>query len=141
MTIRSHAILFLDVAIVDHLLRIYYIHCLPAAPDALTCYISEWSPCTCINVLASDHVIKLINTGNRTCHFTLDRWTIGNKRRSLILNCIVIIAYSIATFSNCMLNLPVKIHGYGSHLSATGYDITSKWHCATLGLIEMHGNG
>ena len=47
--------------------------------DALTHFVSEWSPCTFINVLASNHVIKLVNTGTSTCHSTLDRWTIGNK--------------------------------------------------------------
>ena len=31
--------------------------------NALTRFVSEWSPCTFINVLASNHVIKLINTG------------------------------------------------------------------------------
>ena len=76
-------ILFLDVAIVDHLLCIYYIHCLPAVPDALLCFVSEWRPCTCINVLASNHIIKLVNTDTRTCHSILDRLTIGNKCRSL----------------------------------------------------------
>ena len=45
--------------------------------------VPEWSPCTFINVLASNHVIKLINTNTSTCHSTLDRWTIGNKRRDL----------------------------------------------------------
>ena len=53
-----------------------------------------------------------------------------------------IIAYSIATFSNHMLQYPVKMYHFGSHLSTTSYDvITSEWNCTTLGLIEMHGNG
>ena len=34
--------------------------------DALTRFVSEWSPCTFINVLASNHVIKLVNTGTTT---------------------------------------------------------------------------
>ena len=49
--------------------------------DALTSFttpVSEWSPYTFINVLASNHAIKLVNTGTSTCHSTLDRWTIGN---------------------------------------------------------------
>ena len=41
--------------------------------DALTRFVSEWSSCTFINVLASNHIIKLINTGTNTCHSTLDR--------------------------------------------------------------------
>ena len=29
------------------------------------------------------------------------------------------------------------MHGYGSHLSVTSYNIiTSEWNCVTLGLIE-----
>ena len=54
----------------------------------------------------------------------------------LILNCTVIIACSIATFSNCTLNWPIKMYGYESHLSATSYDISSKWNCTTLVLKE-----
>ena len=38
---------------------------------------------TFINVLASNYAIKLVNTGNSTCHSTLDRWTIGNKSQGL----------------------------------------------------------
>ena len=62
----------------------------------------------------------------------------------LILNCTVIIAYIIATFSNCMLNLPVKMHGYGSHLRKTSYTTYSnnqqmKSHHTWM--IEMHGDG
>ena len=67
------SILLLDVAIVDCLQSIYHVHCLPAAPDALRRFVSEWSPYTCIIVLASNHAIKLVNTGTRTCHSTLDR--------------------------------------------------------------------
>ena len=34
------------------------------------------------------------------------------------------------------------MHGYGSHLSVTRYDIiTSKWNCVILVLNEMHGIG
>ena len=33
---------------------------------------------TLINALASNHTIKLINTGTSTCHSTLDRWTKEN---------------------------------------------------------------
>ena len=44
--------------------------------DALTRFVSEWSPCTFINVLASNQVIKLINTGTSTCHSTS---FIGNR--------------------------------------------------------------
>ena len=49
--------------------------------DALMSFttpISEWSPYTFIKVLASNHTIKLINTGTSTCHSTLVRWTIEN---------------------------------------------------------------
>ena len=41
--------------------------------DALTRYIGEWSPCTFIYMLASNHFIKLVNTGISTCHSTMDR--------------------------------------------------------------------
>ena len=51
--------------------------------DAFTCFVSEWSPCTFINVLVSNHIIKLVNTGTSTCYSTLDRWTIGNKHGGL----------------------------------------------------------
>ena len=40
--------------------------------DTPTCFVSEWSPCTFMNLLASNHVIKLVNTGTSTCHSTLD---------------------------------------------------------------------
>ena len=40
--------------------------------DELACFFSEWCPYTFINVLASNHVIELVNTGTGTCHSTLD---------------------------------------------------------------------
>ena len=40
--------------------------------DALTHFVSEWSLCTFIHVLASNHAIKLVNTGTSTCHSTLN---------------------------------------------------------------------
>ena len=46
--------------------------------SSFTTPISVWSPYTFINVLASNHAIKLVNTSTSTCHSTLDRWTIGN---------------------------------------------------------------
>ena len=36
-------------------------------------FVSEWSSYTFINMLASKHVIKLINSITRTCYSTLDR--------------------------------------------------------------------
>ena len=48
-----------------------------------TRYVSEWSPCTFINMLASNHIIELVNTGTSTCHSTLEKWTIGNKYQVL----------------------------------------------------------
>ena len=41
--------------------------------DALMRFVSEWSPCTFINMLASNHIMKLVNTITSTCHSTLDR--------------------------------------------------------------------
>ena len=44
--------------------------------DALMSFttpVSEWSPHISLNVLASNHTIKLVNTGTSTCHSTLDR--------------------------------------------------------------------
>ena len=44
--------------------------------DARTSFatpVSEWSPYTFINMLASNYAIKLLNTGTSTCHYTLDR--------------------------------------------------------------------
>ena len=46
-------------------------------------FVNEWSPYTFIKVLAYNHTIKLINTYASTCLSTLDKWTIGNKRRNL----------------------------------------------------------
>ena len=40
--------------------------------DALGGFVSEWSPCIFINVLASNHVIKLVNTGTSTYHSTVE---------------------------------------------------------------------
>ena len=44
--------------------------------DAFMSFVSEWSPyafITFINVPATNHAIKLVNTGTSTCHSTLDR--------------------------------------------------------------------
>ena len=40
---------------------------------SFTTPVSERSPYTFINVQASNHAIKLVNTGTSTCHSTLDR--------------------------------------------------------------------
>ena len=53
-------ILLFDVATVDHLQRIYHVCCLTVSQDALTHIVSEWRPCTFINMLASNHAIKLV---------------------------------------------------------------------------------
>ena len=44
----------------------------------------------------------------------------------LVLNCMVIVAFSIATFSNWTLNWPIKMYHYGSHSSTTSYDIITR---------------
>ena len=46
--------------------------------DVLMRLVNEWSPCTFLNVLASNHAIKLYQT-HKHWYFTLDRWKIGNK--------------------------------------------------------------
>ena len=48
--------------------------------DALVHFVSEWSPCTFINMLASNHVIKLVNTGTSTCHSPLYPGQVNNRK-------------------------------------------------------------
>ena len=65
-------ILLLDVATVNHLQHIYHVCCLPTGCNCMF-FASEQSPCTFINVLTSNHTIKLVNTGTSTCYSTLNR--------------------------------------------------------------------
>ena len=44
--------------------------------DALTCFVSEWTSCTFIFVLATNHTTECISNGTGTCHSTLDRWRV-----------------------------------------------------------------
>ena len=49
--------------------------------------------------------------------------TIATISSAIISNCTIITTYSIGTFNTHTLNYPVKMHSYGSCLSATSYDI------------------
>ena len=61
-------ILLLDIATVNRLQRIYHIQYVFILQDAHMGFVSEWIPCTFINVLASNHGIKLVNTCTSTCY-------------------------------------------------------------------------
>ena len=54
-------ILFSDIATVDRLQHINHVCCLPTGCTYV--FVSDWSPCTFINALASHHIIKVTNTG------------------------------------------------------------------------------
>ena len=64
-------ILLFDADTINCLQCIYYVVVFPQ--DALMHFVNKRSPCTFINVLASNYVMKLVNTGTSTCQSTLDR--------------------------------------------------------------------
>ena len=72
-------ILLLDINCYSWSFTIYWPHLLSSSMTELTRIVSDWCPYTFINMLASNHDIKLVNTGTGTCHSILDRWTLGNK--------------------------------------------------------------
>ena len=59
---------------------------------------------------------------NHIAYITCFKITIHSRSYAINLNHTIIIAYSIATFDDCTLHKPVKMHCYESRLSATSYD-------------------
>ena len=64
-------ILLLDADTVNCLQCIYHVRCLPTGYTYAFCQLV--ASMHFYKMLASSHVIKLINTGTITCHSTLDR--------------------------------------------------------------------
>ena len=71
-------ILLSDVNTIYHLQHIYRVCCLPARYTYMFC-----RSCTYTNMLASNHITILVNTGTSICYSSLDSLTIENIRQGL----------------------------------------------------------
>ena len=92
--------------------------------DSLMYFVSEWSPYTFTNKLASNHTIEFVNTSIGTFHSILDKWTIENKHWGLNrcqtrLNAGSKITYFrwLLTFSpNCQRSSTIKFGAFACFL-------------------------